>query len=173
LSDSSNPDRVALSEKETRDIKGTVIYRTRIATVDLRVLGTDQPLDTLKRAERILGQFKGEVDQKPRAPPIIPPAAPPGSVAAVSDEVLIAELAKLPWEKNSTGPSKGVHCLAEKLPFPVRAALFTRFRENPVKTLRLGEFNFSRFAPDEEKAEGQEPEYKMLGRFPAKKEGEA
>jgi hypothetical protein len=125
------------------------------------VLGTDQPLDTLKKAERILGQFKGEVDQKQTPPPTVPPIAEPGSVAAVTDDQLIAQLPQLPWRENSKG--NGHHCRLEDLALPFRAVLLNKFLNNPRKTLRLGDYNYSRFGDAND----------MLGRFPAKKDGEA
>ena len=70
----------------------------------------------------------------------------------------MAELDKLPWKPNRKGD--GSNTYLANLPQPYRAVLAVGFQESPFKSLRLGDWNFTRFGDQME----------LLGRFPIKKE---
>jgi len=88
--------------------------------------------------------------------PIAPSKPEAGSVTSITDQELAEQLSKLDWQDNRKG--EGWHTWLESLPMPYRAALIIRFNNCSFRSLRIGNFNYTRFGDANE----------MLGKFTVK-----
>lgn len=150
---SENNDAVGLSVSETRNDKGQVIYRKRIASINLRVPAGAMPLETLRKADNILSDFNKIGDIPPASGPAKPET---GSVANVNEDRLITVLDRVRWTQNKN--RTGWWARLEEIPLPERAAFLNLFNSTGKKTVMLDGYSYSRFGDAND----------LVGRFPAK-----
>jgi hypothetical protein len=95
----------------------------------------------------------------PKQPSPSGPTAPePGSLAAITDEALTADLEKLPWRVNKS-KTGGWNIRWDDIPQLIRAKLASKFNElKDSQYLKLGDYSYKRFGSEVE----------MLARYAAK-----
>lgn len=94
---------------------------------------------------------------KRKSPPTDAPKSTPGTVSAVTDQIIIEELENIDWIDNSK--RTGWFASLEEIPFPIRAALMNKFLAASNKSVRIGDFNYTRFGDKNN----------LIGKFPAVK----